>query len=773
MTVETTKNKSGPYVLDGVRLRFPRTFKMTDESHLRVIRVVDGVETDITGGYTQTGIGANVGEVVFTAGTVPTSGDLLLLRSVPLTQETDYANQARVQPEQIEADLDKQEMQIQDLQEQIDRTIRAAPGVGDIPEMAGLHPGRVLMVNEDGTQIVSGPNASEIQGANAAATAAQGSATAAAISAVEAAAAAAAAAGVIPFAGMFERLVARMMAGEAVRITAYGDSTTDGNGTTDWTPNPTDGSGNAIGTGPHTPPNAWPQICQRNLRSMFSNNSIVVNNAGYSGKQLQTGWATNNFQAAVLGPYAAPHAVIVSFGINDVRQPTFTLAAFEEQLLLLCSEIAKIGAFPIFQLPDEPSDERHNGWLLGMVRGVYLSVSERMGVEVIDWGTAMNELSQCSDGTGWRWGADQPDDTHGNDSLHSVKGGYIAACIYPHTLFVTQPITDIAPWSRYCKPIDGYTVYQGTTNKFGAAMVVPAGGYDLDQYLLDMWVWSVGAARQMYWAAVDANGYYYPRDLSTAPRIAMVDPAKRLTSLMVALGSGAASPGASGRDAEAMGATYRVPNGLSRWAFRAPRDVNTSDVYLGYFSIREVVAVYGSAVPLFGTVASPTIIDKDSESDIPQVFGIQNGRSTNLALTVDLQPGLGVCLWSSRVYGGTATRENNRKHGLFLFRHANNDGLYLYKVIFNADGSIGSSVALGNSPALTWSGPRQLRIVGNVTEGGGQTIDIYDGWGAGAAIISAANALSNAPWPWGGTPGAVWQHTGMTGVAGLTIYGDV
>lgn len=575
----------------------------------------------------------------------------------------------------------------------------------------------------------------------------------------------------LKFHGRFNRMVADMQQGETVRVTAFGPSTFDGNGTTDWTANPVDGSGNATGVAPHTPPNAWPQICQNALRTMFGNSSISVFNAGYSGTQLQTGWAVSNFQNAVLGPYATPHAVIIGFGINDVRQPYFSPVDFETQLLLLCRKVARYGAFPIFLLDDEPSDERHNGWKLGKVNQIYRSVADRLGVQVIDWGTAMNDLSQCSDGTSWRWGADQPDDTHGNDALHSVKGGFIAASFYPYVLKADQPIIDIAPWSRYCKPIPGYSVYQGTMNKFGGAMIAPAGSYATGQNLLDMWVWSTGAARQMLWAAVDANNYLSPRTVANAPLIGMYDYVSKTTQTIVAPASATLAGPDGGRDGEAMGRVFRVPQGLSRWAFRAPRDNNSSDVYLGYFSIREVRPLYAAAAPVFTAAATPKIIDRDPEGDVPQVFGIQHGRTLNVALTVDLPPGMGVCLWSSRVYGGSVTRESNRKRGLFLFRHT--DGrLFLYSAVFNSDGTIGTSTSLGSSAVLTWAGARQLRIEGGV-DGSGQYIRVYDGWSSTTAIITATNALTNAPLPWGGTPGAVWQPAGTTGVVGLTIYGDV
>lgn len=574
----------------------------------------------------------------------------------------------------------------------------------------------------------------------------------------------------LDFRGRFDRMVADMQHGATVNLIAYGDSTTDGNGTTDWTPNPVNGSNQAIGTAPHSPPAAWPRQARNALRQMFLNEKINVHNAGYSGRQLQDGWAYNNFTAA-MAPYGTPTAVFISFGINDVRQAGFSPAGFEAQLLRLCRRIAKSGAFPIFITPDEPSAQQHNGWLLGKVNAIYRSVAARLGVKVIDFGTAIHQISQGGDGNDWRWASDQPDDTHGNDSWHSVKGGFIAASIYPHTLWVNEAITNIAPWGRHCKPKPGYTVFQGTMNSLGGAMVIPAAGYTTNENLLDLYVWSVGPARMMYWASVDGNGFWSPRDVADAPLVAMYDYTTKITQTIVAPGSGGAQQPDGGRDGEAMGKAFRVPQGLSRWIFRAPSDNNASDVYLGYFSIREVRPEFSQAVVLFGTAAEPRIVDKDPQGDIPQVFGMQSQRQANFALTVDLQPGLGVALWSCRVYGGSVTRENNRKRGIFLYRHPDTR-LFLYSAVFNADGSIGTSTSLGSTGTLTWDGPRRLRISAGV-DGSGQYIRLYDGWLSNSPAISASNALTEEPWPWGGTPGAVWQHTGSVGVAAVTIYGDI
>lgn len=173
---------------------------------------------------------------------------------------------------------------------------------------------------------------------------------------------------------------------------------------------------------------------------------------------------------------------------------------------------------------------------------------------------------------------------------------------------------------------------------------------------------------------------------------------------------------------------------------------------------------------MFGATSAARIVDRDPGGDIAQVFGFGPDRQANLALVLDVQPGLGVALWSCRVYDGSVTRENNRKRGLFLNRHPDNR-LMLYSALFDADGTM-SSTLLESAGPLTWDGPRRLRISAGV-DSGGQFIRVYDGWLANSHAISVVNPLSEIPLPWGGTPGAVWQNADTVGVAAVTIYGDI
>ena len=120
-----------------------------------------------------------------------------------------------------------------------------------------------------------------------------------------------------------ELAIAKMASGDAVSIVCYGDSTTDGNGTSGWTQNPINPNGTATGNNNHnlTAPNSWPVVLQGILRDMYENNNISVHNAGYSGQRMDNGWAVNNYDVAVANNkfYGTGDITIIDFGLNDIQ----------------------------------------------------------------------------------------------------------------------------------------------------------------------------------------------------------------------------------------------------------------------------------------------------------------------------------------------------------------------------------------------------------------------------------------------------------------------
>jgi hypothetical protein len=119
------------YLGDDAAVTFPFTFPVYDEAHLYVYLqvIADGSQALVdTGDYTVSGIGdEDGGSVVFD--TAPASTyRVYILRSVPLTQDLDVENQGGFYPENMEREFDLLEMQIQQLREELSRTIRAPLG---------------------------------------------------------------------------------------------------------------------------------------------------------------------------------------------------------------------------------------------------------------------------------------------------------------------------------------------------------------------------------------------------------------------------------------------------------------------------------------------------------------------------------------------------------------------------------------------------------------------------------------------------------------------
>ena len=122
MTVESSINRSGPFIASGATGTFPRNFLVFDPAHVRVVRSRGGVETDIAAGISHSGMGAASGTVTLTQGIQ--SGDrITLLRNMPNVQRSDYSAQSSVPTEQVELDLDLLAMQVQDMAERQRRAL--------------------------------------------------------------------------------------------------------------------------------------------------------------------------------------------------------------------------------------------------------------------------------------------------------------------------------------------------------------------------------------------------------------------------------------------------------------------------------------------------------------------------------------------------------------------------------------------------------------------------------------------------------------------------
>ena len=128
MTISSTTVKNS-YSGDGSTTTFNYTFKIFADSDLQVIiRSSTATETvkTITTHYTVTGAGsASGGTVVFTSGNIPTNTETVVLRrAVPQTQAIDYIANDPFPAESHEEGLDRATMTLQQLQEEVTRSIK-------------------------------------------------------------------------------------------------------------------------------------------------------------------------------------------------------------------------------------------------------------------------------------------------------------------------------------------------------------------------------------------------------------------------------------------------------------------------------------------------------------------------------------------------------------------------------------------------------------------------------------------------------------------------
>ena len=128
MTISTTTVKNS-YSGNASTTAFAYTFKISDDDDIVVIiRNAAGTETvkTKTTHYTVAGVGnSSGGTVTFTSGNTPASGETVLLRRESSnTQATDLVENSPLSAETLETALDAAVMNIQELQEEVDRSIK-------------------------------------------------------------------------------------------------------------------------------------------------------------------------------------------------------------------------------------------------------------------------------------------------------------------------------------------------------------------------------------------------------------------------------------------------------------------------------------------------------------------------------------------------------------------------------------------------------------------------------------------------------------------------
>lgn len=172
MTINSNIRKAGPFIGNGTASTFPFTFKVFQASDLQIVRltVSTGAQTtlvlnsDYTVTLNQEQNSNPGGSITLIAGALASGYNLIITSDIGNLQPTDLTNQGGFYPDVINDALDRATIQIQQLQEKTDRTIKypvTDPVTGtEIPAVA-QRAGNVMAFDVDGSPI-AGPSINEV-----------------------------------------------------------------------------------------------------------------------------------------------------------------------------------------------------------------------------------------------------------------------------------------------------------------------------------------------------------------------------------------------------------------------------------------------------------------------------------------------------------------------------------------------------------------------------------------------------------------------------------
>ena len=132
MTISSTTRKAGPYVGNNTASVFPFAFKVFQASDLEVVRLnvsttvetVLVLTTDYTVTLNQDQDSNPGGSITLVAGNLATGFNLVITSDIANLQPTDLTNQGGFYPDVINDALDRATIQIQQLQEEVDRSAK-------------------------------------------------------------------------------------------------------------------------------------------------------------------------------------------------------------------------------------------------------------------------------------------------------------------------------------------------------------------------------------------------------------------------------------------------------------------------------------------------------------------------------------------------------------------------------------------------------------------------------------------------------------------------
>lgn len=609
------------------------------------------------------------------------------------------------------------------------------------------------------------------------------------------------------------QVMAKMQQGVAVRLACYGDSQTDGTGSTGFSPNPTNGA-DAMGVIPvgntnHTDeaPNAWPARLRSILREMYRNPNIQVWNAGYGGQRMANGWALRWYDTAITNnpAYGVPDACFIMFGANDITlidntvSPAQFTQAHIDQTRILARKMLAAGTLPIL-LTGIPifttvaaGMNRSSVTLSREINAAKIELARDLGIPCFDTDMPMRRWFEFNDDDR-HWGNVQSDGLHGGDPLQAF-----IACDVARRLFRDIVEIDAAKPARILQ-LDSRTDYKGGPvfgyldtaigGRQGTASVLvnntpgSSSGFTAGEEVLRAWVWNEAPDASCLYRHHDNDGCV---NKDTAAKIVVSD---RMSGAILYNDAVPNSGFISSpyKSVDRPGFITQLTYGLNYVSLRAPSDLNAYFRY-GWFELapnwaagtkfrpglsanqsfrfarsdanmlRRAGAIFDIA-PAGLTNGYLTLDDESIDGSNIMSFG-KKGSAVILYLDARIDPGRGLGFLMGRGMGPDYSPR--LRVGVLLYRTAANSlALYLYALKLNNDGTLTNELQLlaqGADGSFTATDISQIRVDCICDASGRQTVNVYKAWAGGPAVVSYSVAAGGAnPVPVAGYLGDLWTN---------------
>lgn len=595
-----------------------------------------------------------------------------------------------------------------------------------------------------------------------------------------------------------ERYMAYMAAGKIIKIACYGDSTTDGNGTTGWVINETNSDGTAAGKNHNsTSPNTWPVRLQTLLNDMYGTGNIKVFNAGYSGKRMDNGWAYDNYDAAIPNSeFGRCDIVIIDFGLNDTAESGSQVDNHVTQTLKLLLKIIDSGSLPVLLTsgPDYRVDtDGGDGWdnkeVSRQINQAKTSIGSELHVPVIDKASLMKDwLEKNNDG--YAWGTVQSDGLHFGDIGHFYQAGVVAKHIFGDIINVPQNGRETIGYmdSRAGSLAGRNWTTSITGTRFGKNPLYPDSFISANPgaQLLEMWVWCEGVDTSCIYRCVDNDGQ------ASASNTAIINVQGSAVSGLQLYNAAPPNSGfgyAALRYTDMPMALCRFQMGLNKVTYSGPTASLGNSLFHGYFEFVDGWKQGGKVLntPSYprnnlldstgkiyhyqsaSSLTAPTVFSAIEDAKGSNVLGLSpmNG-TTILTMELSIGKGYGLVLMGAKGFQGSTKYS---EAGLILYR----DATGIISIRNYGKDAVTSAVTISSALASSSSAyafsMKELRIDFTRTSTG-LVITVYPDWNrTGASIMSLSIASSaSMPIPRAGIFGSILMNNAdMSNEGGLTV----